>query len=63
MILWLGVSTTCGTVLKDHSIRKAESHYHSHSDVDSVWYWQKSRHTEKWNGLEDPKIYSHVIVS
>jgi hypothetical protein len=26
MMLWLGVTPTCGTVLKGHSIRKAENH-------------------------------------
>jgi hypothetical protein len=31
--LWLGVSTTRGTVLKGHCIRKAEKHRHRQSQI------------------------------
>ena len=34
-------------------------HYYRATVVKTVWYWQESKQTDKWNRTESPKIDPH----
>jgi hypothetical protein len=34
--------------------------------INTAWYWHKSRHEDRWNGIGDPDMnshkYTHIIL-